>query len=143
MERIIEQVLKNIDTRIYNDMRVNSAFLFVVMFWYLLLETVQKIVQESGLIYYDVFALAMNDVLDEVCRLLVISKRLTILIRDIWQLQLRMFRRQGKRVWKLLEYFKFRAVYDLLVLRVEVERNVELQRLVKWWGEFQVFALLD
>lgn len=33
MERIIEQVLKNTDTRIHNDMRVNPAFLFAAMFW--------------------------------------------------------------------------------------------------------------
>lgn len=32
---------------------------------------------------------------------------------------------------------KFRAAYDLLALRAEVERNAELQRLVKWWGEFR------
>lgn len=32
MERIISQVLKNTDTRIHNDMRVNPAFLFAVMF---------------------------------------------------------------------------------------------------------------
>ena len=46
------QVLKNTDTRIHNDMRVNPAFLFAVMFWYPLLETAQKIAQESGLAYY-------------------------------------------------------------------------------------------
>lgn len=56
-----------------------------------------KIAQESGLAYYDAFALAMNDVLDEACRTLAIPKRITTLIRDIWQLQLRMSRRQGKR----------------------------------------------
>lgn len=78
----------------------------------------------------------MNDVLDEACRSLAIPKRLTTLTRDIWQLQLRMSRRQGKRAWKLLEHPKFRAAYDLLALRAEVERNAELQRLVKWWGEF-------
>ena len=97
MERIIEQVLKNTDTRIHNDMRVNPAFLFAAMFWYPLLETAQKIAQESGLTYHDAFALAMNDVLDEACRSLAIPKRLTTLTRDIWQLQLRMSRRQGKR----------------------------------------------
>lgn len=75
----------------------------------------------------------MNDVLDEACRSLAILKRLTTLTRDIWQLQLRMSRRQGKRAWKLLEHPKFRAAYDLLALRAEVERNAELQRLVKWW----------
>jgi poly(A) polymerase len=140
MERIISQVLKNTDTRIHNDMRVNPAFLFAVMFWYPLLETAQKIAQESGLAYYDAFALAMNDVLDEACRTLAIPKRITTLIRDIWQLQLRMSRRQGKRAWKLMEHPKFRAAYDLLELRAGAENNHELQRLTKWWGEFQVAA---
>jgi poly(A) polymerase len=133
-------VLKNTDTRIHNDMRVNPAFLFAVMFWYPLLETAQKIAQESGLAYYDAFALAMNDVLDEACRTLAIPKRITTLVRDIWQLQLRMSRRQGKRAWKLMEHPKFRAAYDLLELRAGAENNSELQRLTKWWGEFQVAA---
>ena len=140
MERIIAQVLKNTDTRIHNDMRVNPAFLFAAMFWYPLLETAQRITQESGLAYYDAFALAANDVLDEGCRTLAIPKRITTLVRDIWQLQLRMSRRQGKRAWKLMEHPKFRAAFDLLSLRAEVERNPELQRLAQWWGEFQVSA---
>ncbi|KJN25964.1 poly(A) polymerase I [Enterobacter sichuanensis] len=140
MERIIAQVLKNTDTRIRNDMRVNPAFLFAAMFWYPLLETAQRITQESGLAYYDAFALAANDVLDEGCRTLAIPKRITALVRDIWQLQLRMSRRQGKRAWKLMEHPKFRAAFDLLSLRAEVERNQELQRLAQWWAEFQVSA---
>ncbi|WP_312455546.1 polynucleotide adenylyltransferase PcnB [Pseudescherichia sp.] len=140
MERIINLVLKNTDTRIQNDMRVNPAFLFAAMLWYPQLETAQKIAQESGLTYHDAFALAMNDVLDEACRTLAIPKRITTLVRDIWQLQLRMSRRQGKRAWKLMEHPKFRAAYDLLALRAEVEGNYELQKLVQWWGEFQVAA---
>ena len=39
-----------------------------------------------------------------------------------------------------MEHPKFRAAYDLLALRAEVEHNAELQRLAKWWGEFQVSA---
>ncbi|MFK3662986.1 polynucleotide adenylyltransferase PcnB [Scandinavium sp. NPDC088450] len=140
MERILSQVLRNTDNRIHNDMRVNPAFLFAAMFWYPLLETAQRIAQESGLAYYDAFALAMNDVLDEACRSLAIPKRITTLVRDIWQLQLRMSRRQGKRAWKLMEHPKFRAAYDLLALRAEAEGNRELQSLAQWWGEFQVAA---
>lgn len=41
-------MLKNTDNRIRNDMRVNPAFLFAVMFWYPLLETAQKIAQKAG-----------------------------------------------------------------------------------------------
>ncbi|MFD1804057.1 polynucleotide adenylyltransferase PcnB [Mixta tenebrionis] len=140
MERMIEQVLKNTDTRLHNQMRVNPAFLFAAMFWYPQLETAQRIAQESGLVYYDAFALAMNDVLDEACRSLAIPKRITTLVRDIWQLQLRMSRRHGKRALKLMEHPKFRAAYDLLALRAEVENNPELQRLAHWWGEFQAAA---
>ena len=137
MERILVQVLKNTDYRLQNDMRVNPAFLFAAMLWYPLLEHAQKLAQESGLAYYDAFALAMNDVLDEQCRSLAIPKRITTLVRDIWQLQLRLSRRQGKRAHKLMEHPKFRAAYDLLALRAEVEENQEMLRLTEWWGEFQ------
>lgn len=140
MERMLLQVLKNTDNRIHNQMRVNPAFLFAAMFWYPQLETAQRIAQESGLTYYDAFALAMNDTLDEACRALAIPKRITTLIRDIWQLQLRISRRQGKRAWKLMEHPKFRAAYDLLALRAEVENSPELLRLTHWWGEFQAAA---
>ncbi|MEJ5063034.1 polynucleotide adenylyltransferase PcnB [Erwinia sp. MYb375] len=140
MERMILQVLKNTDSRIHNQMRVNPAFLFAAIFWYPQLEAAQKIAQESGLAYYDAFALSMNDVLDEACRSLAIPKRITTLVRDIWTLQLRLSRRHGKRAWKLMEHPKFRAAYDLLALRAEVEHNNELQRLTTWWSEFQVSA---
>jgi len=137
MERMVAQVLKNTDTRLHNDLRVNPAFLFAAMFWYPQLESAERIAQESGLTYYDAFALSMNDTLDEACRALAIPKRITTLVRDIWQLQLRMSRRHGKRAWKLMEHPKFRAAYDLLALRADVEKNPELQRLTQWWGEFQ------
>ena len=79
----------------------------------------------------------MNDVLDEQCRSLAIPKRITTLVRDIWQLQLRLSRRRGKRAHKLMEHPKFRAAYDLLALRAEVEDNQEMLRLAEWWGEFR------
>lgn len=140
MERMITQVLKNTDRRIHSDMRVNPAFLFSAMLWYPLLEQAQKLAQEGGLVYFDAFSLALNDILDEQCRSLAIPKRLTTLMRDIWTLQLRLSRRQGKRAFKLMEHPKFRAAYDLLALRGEVENNAELKRLTQWWGEFQVAA---
>ncbi|MFT4465572.1 MAG: polynucleotide adenylyltransferase PcnB [Sodalis sp. (in: enterobacteria)] len=140
MEQMVIRVLANTDQRLRNDMRVNPAFLFATMLWYPLLEHAQKLTQESGLSYFDAFSLAMNDILDEQCRPLAIPKRLTALMRDMWQLQLRLSRRQGKRAHKLMEHPKFRAAYDLLTLRAEVENNAELQRLSRWWGEFQVAA---
>lgn len=137
MERIILQVLKNTDYRLQHDMRVNPAFLFSVLYWYPLQEKAQQIAQESGLPFFEAFALAMNDTLDEACRAIAIPKRFTTMVRDIWTLQLRISRRHGKRAWKLMEHPKFRAAYDLLALRAGVENSAELQRLSDWWSEFQ------
>ena len=36
-----------------------------------------------------------------------------------------------------MEHPKFRAAYDLLALRAEVEDNQEMLRLAEWWGEFR------
>ncbi len=138
MEQMVIRVLANTDQRLRSDRRVNPAFLFSAMLWYPLLEHVQKLTQESGLSYFDAFSLVMNDILDEQCRTLAIPKRLTALMRDMWQLQLRLSRRQGKRAHKLMEHPQFHAAYDLLTLRAEVEKNAELQQLRCWWGEFQV-----
>ncbi|WP_071985789.1 polynucleotide adenylyltransferase PcnB [Serratia symbiotica] len=137
MERTLVQALKNIDHLLQNSMGVTPAFLFAAMLWHPLLEHAQKLAQESGLGYYDAFALAMNDVLDEQCRSLAIPKRITALVRDIWQLQLRLTRRQDKRAHKLMDRPQFHAAYNLLALRAEVESNQEMLHLSEWWGEFQ------
>ncbi|BBG59772.1 polynucleotide adenylyltransferase PcnB [Providencia rustigianii] len=137
MEKIIEQVLKNTDFRLKNDKRVNPAFLFAAMLWYPVTEHAEKLTQEGGLAYYDAFALAMNDVLDEQCRSIAIPKRITTTMRDIWMLQLRLPRRQGRRANKLMEHPKFRAAFDLLELRANVEHRNELEELSLWWADFQ------
>lgn len=136
MEQMVIRVLANTDQRLRNYMRVNPAFLFAAMLWYPLLEQAQKLTQESGLSYFEAFSLAMNDILNEQCRTLAIPKRLTALMRDMWQLQLQLSRLQGKRAHKLIKHPKFRAAYDLLTLRAEVENNAEMQRLSRWWGMF-------
>lgn len=143
MEKMILQVLQNTDHRLNNAMRVNPAFLFAALYWYPQNEKSQQIHNESGLAWFEAFALAMNDTLDEACRSLAIPKRFTTVIRDIWDLQLRMSRRHGKRAWRLMEHPKFRAAYDLLILRAEIENSPELLRLSQWWGEFQQASVAE
>ncbi len=77
--------------------------------------------------------------LDEQCRTIAIPKRIiTTTMRDIWQLQQRLPKRQGRRANKLLEHPKFRAAFDLLELRANVQRNPDLEALAAWWADFQV-----
>lgn len=136
LEKIIEKVLKNTDYRINHNKRINPAFLFAAFFWYPLMEQTQVICIESGLQFHDAFSIAINDILSEQCRVIAIPKRFTSVMGDIWRLQLRLKKREGKRAFALLENPKFRAAYDLLEMRASIEKG-ELLELAKWWDEFQ------
>ncbi len=137
LEKIIEQVLKNTDYRIANGQRVNPAFLFAAFFWYPIMEQAQITSIESGLRFNDAFSMSINDMLSEQCKVTAIPRRLTTTIGDIWRLQLRMNKREGKRAFVILEHPKFRAAYDLLEMRASIEKG-ELLELAKWWDEFQL-----
>ena len=136
IEKMIAQVLKNTDYRISNEQRINPAFLYAAFFWYPIIEQTQLNCIESGLQYYDSFSMAINDVLHEQCRIIAIPRRFTAVMGDMWRLQLRMKKREGKRAFVILEHQKFRAAYDLLEMRASIEKG-ELLDLAKWWDEFQ------
>ena len=42
-----------------------------------------------------------------------------------------------KRQFKTLEHPKFRAGYDFLLLRAQIEATSELNELAHWWTDFQ------
>lgn len=135
-EKMLELVLKSTDARVAKDQRINPAFMFAAMLWYPLETRAEEIAFESGLSYYDAFMVAANDILDEQVKSIAIPRRFTAMIRDIWQLQLRLSRRSGNRAYKLLEQNKFRAAFDFLEMRGEIEGG-QLEELATWWDEFQ------
>ncbi|MGL5290370.1 MAG: polynucleotide adenylyltransferase PcnB [Vibrionaceae bacterium] len=143
-EQMLVQVLQSTDQRLQTGLRVNPAFLFAAVLWYPLQERAETISMESGLTEYDALMVAANDVLDEQVKTLAIPRRFTAMIREIWQLQPRLVRRTGSntRAYKLLEQPKFRAAFDLLVLRSHIEEG-ELKALGAWWEKFQFVSLSE
>ena len=77
----------------------------------------------------------MGDVIEQQCQTISIPRRFSTPAKDIWQLQLRFDRSQGTRAFKLLEHPKFRAAYDLLLLRGEVEGG-NVAKSAAWWQQF-------
>ncbi|WMY95814.1 MAG: polynucleotide adenylyltransferase PcnB [Arsenophonus sp.] len=137
METIIHQVLKNTDIRIKSNRHVNPAFLFATMLWYPLVDYAEKLSKKNNLTYYDGFAIAMNDILNEQCRSIAIPKKLTTIMRDIWKLQLKLPWYHKEKADILFEHPKFRAAFDLLELRSNVEKLTELKEVANWWANFQ------
>ena len=129
--------MENTDKRINNEQRVTPAFLFAAMLWYPLQKHIQQIKVTTQLTPQDVFFAALNEIMPEQQRSIAIPKRFQSVIKDIWILQEKLDRREGKRAFKTLEHVKFRAGYDFLLLRAQIEATPELVELAQWWTDFQ------
>lgn len=129
-------VLANTDERVNSNMRVTPAFLYAALLWYPLEEHAQKLQAEAGLSQHDAFNIAAGDILHRQTQRIMIPKRFSTVIRDIWMLQHRLPRRFGRRAFQLLSHPKFRAAYDFLQVRGETEGG-DLLELTDWWTQFQ------
>ncbi len=134
---LITLSMSNTDKRINNDQRVTPAFLFAAMLWYPLQKYIKQINAAQQLAPQDAFFAALNEIMPEQQRSISIPKRFQGVMKDIWILQDKLGRREGKRAFKTFEHPKFRAGYDFLLLRAEIEQSTELQELAQWWTDFQ------
>lgn len=135
-EKMLVKALTSTDERLRDDLGVNPAFLYAALLWYPLREKIDELKNEGGLNTFDALALAANEILAESCRAVALHRRHTAVIRDIWTLQFQFPKRSGKRPQQTLEHIKFRAGFDLLVMRAELEGG-DLVELSAWWHEFQ------
>lgn len=136
LAEFIRLALANTDKRINNDQRVTPAFLLAAMLWYPLQAQIQSLNAASQLTPQDAFFAAYNELMSEQQRSIAIPKRFQLVMKDIWILQEKLARRDGKRAYKTFEHPKFRAGYDFLLLRGEIEGG-PAQELAKWWTDFQ------
>jgi len=134
--QFVRKVLQNTDERINSNQRVTPAFLYAALLWYPLEERSQVLQAESGLNAHDAFNLASGEIIARQTQRIMIPKRFSTVIRDIWILQQRLPKRFGKRAFQLLTHPKFRAGYDFLLVRGQIEGG-ELLTLAQWWTQFQ------
>ena len=134
--KFVERVLINTDKRINEGKRVTPAFLLAAVIWYKLESSVKDILDNSTTPYQDAFFSAMSEIMSEQQRCIAIPKRFQQPMKDIWFLQQKLDRREGSRAFKALEHQRFRAGYDFLLLRGEVEGGYLLE-LADWWTHFQ------
>ncbi|HAQ49991.1 MAG TPA: polynucleotide adenylyltransferase PcnB, partial [Gammaproteobacteria bacterium] len=130
---LIERALYNTDQRITARKPVTPAFLYAVLLW--------PVLKQKWVAYQAQHPLAVAmqkaaiEVIGQQYKTTAIPKRFAIIVRDIWQLQIKLEQRHGKRAWRTLSHPKFRAGYDFLLLRVEA--GEPLAELAQWWTDFQ------
>lgn len=135
-EQMIDTVLRSTDKRLATGKRINPAFMFAAFLWYPLEILARDLMNGRKLSYYDAIMMASNLILDRQVKSIAIPRRHTTTIRDIWMLQLRLPRRAGKRAFQLANLAKFRAGFDLLEMRGQIEGGETLE-LAHWWETFQ------
>ncbi|WP_106475834.1 polynucleotide adenylyltransferase PcnB [Phytohalomonas tamaricis] len=133
-ERLIEQALINTDIRIRNDKPVTPAFLYAALLWPAVQLRAHELEQE-GMPAVPAHQQASQQVISRQLQHTSIPKRFSFPMRDIWELQLRLPRRKGKRAFQTREHPRFRAAYDFLLLR---ESAGEIPPGIgDWWTQFQ------
>ncbi len=135
---LLAKALANTDDRINEGMSVNPAFLFAALLWEPMCEE-RKALGEQGLSAMEATHAATDNVLRWQREHTTIPRRHSLMIREIYTMQLRLLRRNGKRAARLLEHPRFRAAYDFLLLRNEA--GEELQQEADWWTRFQELPL--
>jgi len=137
LSAFIQLALENTDKRINNEQRVTPAFLFAALLWYPLQNYITQLNANSSMSPQDIFFSALSEIMPEQQRSIAIPKRFQAVMKDIWILQEKLTKREGKRAFKTFEQPKFRAAYDFLLLRAAIEKTTELEELAQWWTDFQ------
>ena len=102
VETLILNALSNTDRRLQQGKSVTPAFLFAAFLWYPMTQRMQKLQDEDGMHPLPALHEAANQVIAAQVRQTAIPRRFSTPIREIWELQLRLSRRQGKRADRLM-----------------------------------------
>lgn len=134
-EALIEKAIANTAQRMIEDRPVTPAFIFAALLWPAVDGHMQRLQEQDGKPPVQALAIAQSMVVDRQLRCVSIPKRFAVPMREIWQLQPRFHKRDGKQPQRLMTHPRFRAAYDFLLLRAETG---EVDReLAQWWTDIQ------
>lgn len=131
---LIRKALQNTDKRVAQGKSVSPHFMFAAMLWPAL-QAEWRRRQDNGEPVQPALHQSIARVIGRQVQATAIPKRFSAPMKEIWELQMRLPRRQGKRAFVTLAHPRFRAAYDFLLLR---EESGEIESgLGQWWTDFQ------
>lgn len=132
-EALIEHALSNTDARIAQEKPVTPAFIYSALLWPALQHELSALVAQ-GIPEAVARQQATHMTLDRQQRHTAIPRRFSQPMREIWDLQSKLQRRDIRRIASLLEHPRLRAAYDFLLLREQAGEIVS--EAGAWWTEF-------
>ena len=131
----ISRALQNTDERVAQDKPITPMFLFAVLLWGPVKDGADHYIAQEKMSEVQALVAAAAEAASAQAAVIAVPKRFTYPMREIMQMQPRFEKRRGKRAESLLENRRFRAAYDLMLLRTELgEVDPEL---AQWWTDIQ------
>ena len=132
--RLVRAALASSDARVRDGKPLTSGFLLAVLLWPDVSRAHEALVG-NGCEPMLAWQRAADAALGVFCRRVAVPRRISLVSQDIWALQQWLPQRNRRRVTRGLAHPRFRAAWDFLVLRAQVQP--ELQELVDWWRQAQ------
>lgn len=130
---LIDAALKASDVRFQKDLPINPGFLMAVFLWPVVQQTIEMNKVSDKKLFQALYE-AIHTVLQEQLAVLLIPKRFTAMMQSIWLMQYHLESRRGLRVMRIVNHRYYRAAYDFLLLRAEIDQVDPA--LVQWWEAF-------
>jgi poly(A) polymerase len=131
---LVRAAMVSTDLRIAQDKPVTPAFILAALLWPVVQREWLRI-QSHGEPPLVAMHNAAQEAISEAARNISIPKRLSQPMREIWEFQLRLENRRGRKAAELVDHRRFRAAYDFLLLREQAGEDTG--NLGSWWTEFQ------
>jgi len=133
-QRLARVALANTDARVAEGKPVTPAFLLAALLWPAL-DRARADHQSEGATPAAALHQAGSEVIALQQHHISVPRRFSTFVREMWELQPRLERPQAKRVSRTAAHPRFRAAFDLLVLRERAE--LVDPGMGEWWTRYQ------
>ena len=134
VEALLVEGLHNTDRRIEEDKPVTPTFLFALLLYGPIAAIIEALPAERWHEPQAILA-ACDQALREAQQRVSIPRRIALGVREMYALQPRLEGPRGRRALRLLEQPRFRAAYDLLMLRAA--QGLAVPEVAQWWTTLQ------
>jgi poly(A) polymerase len=137
LERLLQIALANSDARVQAGKPVTPTFLFAVLMYGPIGAVIEKSPPQR---WHEVGTIvdAVDRVFRELVRTVAVPRRFSLGVREMFAFQPRLEQPRGRRALRLLEQARFRAAYDLLLLRADA--GLAPREIADWWTRLQAAA---
>jgi len=130
---LVSKAMRNTDARIAADKPATPGFLLAVLLWEDYVARMHRFMPMHPAIVAS--NLAADQSIAAQTSVIAIPRRYSTFVREVWSLQPRLEEPSPKTIERLVSHKRFRAAYDLLDLRAQIDPA--LTPMFDWWTQYQ------